>query len=473
MPIEKLPEFAKDGQKNTDDLTLIDGFPVGKKPARQWFNWLFNALMLKINEVIDVKLDKTANAVSATKLETSHTVSFSGAATGSFNFDGSSNSSAVLTLANSGVAASTYGGNLKIPVVTVNAKGLITGVSEQNIPIVDNLTTDDALKPVSAKQAKNLQDNKLGKTENAASATNLITGSTAFTDDINFIKSFAGSKSTSWFDNGQGKFFAQYSTGLSASFYEGGTFAIGTEVLTGKTKVISGVVRDNGVVDLLQSHEIAYVENVLAKSGGTLTGELTAPGVRTSNFFSDVDYNFYGMDNSIAQRIKCGGLLTSYTWSDMQYVPLNGIFSRGDIWTAGVSRATLFHAETANLQVVNGTDYTIVYDYATRLVHIQMRVFTNLPIYQGLPNSGSATSLNLRDVTLPITLRKRLHTQAFFTTVNAAGVGQMGEAYEWMWWTPPPGIDGATDSKVRISAKRWTGTTDEACHCDLFVTGYF
>ena len=36
--------------------------------------------------------------------------------------------------------------------------------------IVDNLTTNDATKPVSAKQAKNLQDNKLGKTEDAVAA---------------------------------------------------------------------------------------------------------------------------------------------------------------------------------------------------------------------------------------------------------------------------------------------------------------
>ena len=39
--------------------------------------------------------------------------------------------------------------------------------------LVDNLTTDDAKKPVSAKQAKNLQDNKLGKTANAVSASKL------------------------------------------------------------------------------------------------------------------------------------------------------------------------------------------------------------------------------------------------------------------------------------------------------------
>jgi phage-related tail fiber protein len=88
----------------------------------------------------DNKLGKTENASSASKLQTARTVSFSGAATGSFNFDGSGNSSAVLTLANSGVAASTYGSNLKIPVVTVNAKGLITSVSEQAIPEVVDAT---------------------------------------------------------------------------------------------------------------------------------------------------------------------------------------------------------------------------------------------------------------------------------------------------------------------------------------------
>lgn len=166
MAIEKLTEFAKTGQKNTDDLDLETGFIVNRKPARQWFNWLFNTLTLKINEIIDAdfmpksdivdnlttndatkpvsakqakvlqdnKLGKTETAAAATKLENARTISFSGAATGSCNFDGSSNASAILTLENSGVAASTYGSNLKIPVITVNGKGLITGVSEQNIP---------------------------------------------------------------------------------------------------------------------------------------------------------------------------------------------------------------------------------------------------------------------------------------------------------------------------------------------------
>ncbi|WP_228156978.1 phage tail protein [Acinetobacter sp. WCHAc060042] len=100
------------------------------------------------------------NSSTTSKLQTARDVSFSGAATGSFNFDGSANASCILTLANSGVVASTYGSTLKIPVLTVNAKGLITGVSEQNIPMVDDLTTDDGTKPLSARQGKKLQDEK-------------------------------------------------------------------------------------------------------------------------------------------------------------------------------------------------------------------------------------------------------------------------------------------------------------------------
>ncbi|TCB81652.1 phage tail protein [Acinetobacter sp. ANC 4173] len=116
----------------------------------------------------DYKLDKTETAVAATKLAIARSVSFSGAATGSYSYDGSGNSSCILTLANSGVSANTYGSALKIPVITVNAKGLVTVVSEQNLQIVDNLTTDDSAKPVSAKQAKALQDNKLDKNTEAS-----------------------------------------------------------------------------------------------------------------------------------------------------------------------------------------------------------------------------------------------------------------------------------------------------------------
>lgn len=95
MAIEKLTEFAKTGQKDTDQLDLEVGFIVNRKPARQWFNWLFNTLTTKINEIID------ADFVPKSE-------------------------------------------------------------------IIDDLTTNDAKKPASAKQVKLLQDNKLDANKRGA-----------------------------------------------------------------------------------------------------------------------------------------------------------------------------------------------------------------------------------------------------------------------------------------------------------------
>lgn len=51
MPISLLTVFSSSGEKNTSGLTQADGFPAAQKPARQWFNWLFNAYSAKINEI--------------------------------------------------------------------------------------------------------------------------------------------------------------------------------------------------------------------------------------------------------------------------------------------------------------------------------------------------------------------------------------------------------------------------------------
>ncbi|KAF1016561.1 MAG: hypothetical protein GAK29_04508 [Acinetobacter bereziniae] len=93
MAVNKLPKFAKNGQKNTDGLNQEDGFPVNLKPARQWFNYLFNKITLTVNQIIDEDYIR-------------------------------------------------------------------------HNEIVDNLTTDDSKKPLSAKQGKTLQDNKLNRAIN-------------------------------------------------------------------------------------------------------------------------------------------------------------------------------------------------------------------------------------------------------------------------------------------------------------------
>lgn len=53
MAITKLTEFAVDGEKNSDGLTEVNGFPIQEKPARQWFNYLLNNITSKSNELTD------------------------------------------------------------------------------------------------------------------------------------------------------------------------------------------------------------------------------------------------------------------------------------------------------------------------------------------------------------------------------------------------------------------------------------
>lgn len=53
MAITKLVEFAKEGSKSIAGLVLLSGFPREEKPAREWFNYLFNATFTSINSLID------------------------------------------------------------------------------------------------------------------------------------------------------------------------------------------------------------------------------------------------------------------------------------------------------------------------------------------------------------------------------------------------------------------------------------
>lgn len=51
--ISNLVVFAENGEKDITGLNQTNGFPAALKPARQWFNFLFNSLSVKINEVIE------------------------------------------------------------------------------------------------------------------------------------------------------------------------------------------------------------------------------------------------------------------------------------------------------------------------------------------------------------------------------------------------------------------------------------
>jgi hypothetical protein len=83
----------------------------------------------------------TGNASTASALANVRTIALTGDATASGSFDGSANYSQALTLATVNSNVGSYGSATAIPVITVNAKGLVTGVSTTAVSIPSGALT--------------------------------------------------------------------------------------------------------------------------------------------------------------------------------------------------------------------------------------------------------------------------------------------------------------------------------------------
>lgn len=84
----------------------------------------------------------TGNASTSSKLLTARTLSTSGDATGSVSFDGSADAAIPLTLATVNTNVGSFGSASGVPVLTVNAKGLVTAVSTASIAVPSSAITD-------------------------------------------------------------------------------------------------------------------------------------------------------------------------------------------------------------------------------------------------------------------------------------------------------------------------------------------
>jgi hypothetical protein len=83
----------------------------------------------------------TGNASTASTLETTRSITATGDASWTVNFNGAANVSGALTLANSGVTAGSYGSGTAIPVLTIDSKGRITSASTSAVTIGDGAMT--------------------------------------------------------------------------------------------------------------------------------------------------------------------------------------------------------------------------------------------------------------------------------------------------------------------------------------------
>jgi hypothetical protein len=91
---------------------------------------------------ITANLTGTASsATSAVKLTTARSIAATGDATWSVMFDGSAATSAALTLASVNTTPGTFGSSSSIPVLTVNAKGLVTGSTSTPLTVAFSAIT--------------------------------------------------------------------------------------------------------------------------------------------------------------------------------------------------------------------------------------------------------------------------------------------------------------------------------------------
>ena len=171
--------------------------------------------------------DTSGNAATATALETSRTIAFTGDATASGSFDGSANYSQALTLATVNSNVGSFGSTSAVPVITVNAKGLITAVSTSTISTSFNVAADS------------------GTTDNVAGGETLtLAGGTGVTSTVS--------------DN-------QVS------------FAIGQSVGTSDNVTFNNVTVDG----TLTSDDITST-NISVAGNATITGNLTVSGTTTT-----------------------------------------------------------------------------------------------------------------------------------------------------------------------------------------------
>ena len=133
------------------DATDLSAYATLASPALTGTATLNGQNIATTNQIPDVSDFITAaddidgNAATATRLATARTIALSGDATGSASFNGSANATIATTLANSGVAAGSYGptanatpaagATFSVPQVTVDAKGRVTSAVTRTVKI--------------------------------------------------------------------------------------------------------------------------------------------------------------------------------------------------------------------------------------------------------------------------------------------------------------------------------------------------
>ena len=239
----------------------------------------------------------TANAANA--LTTARTIAASGDATWSVSFNGSANVSSALTLANTGVTATTYGTTTSVPTIAIDAKGRITSASNTNIAFP--VTTVNGASGTVVLTTSNVAEGT-NQYFTSARAQASITGGASSVVTANLTASRA------LVSDGSGKIAASASTtATELSYVAGVTSAIQTQ-LNSKQATLTNPVTGTGTTNYLSkfSGTSAIGNSILSESSGNL---LINPTTGTSPLYA-VAYNTSG-NIYLAIEGSVGGVLVT------------------------------------------------------------------------------------------------------------------------------------------------------------------
>jgi len=209
----------------------------------------------------------SGNASTATALETARNFSIIGDGTApAVSFNGTGNVELNFTLANSGVTAGSYGSSTAIPVITVDAKGRITGVTTSTISTTLNIAGDSGTDGIALGTDTLTFEGGTGVTTAVDSVDNTVTFS---------IGQDVGTTSNVIFNN------VTVNGVLSSDDITAATMTASGNV------IVQGNLTVNGTTTTVNSTEVNIADNIMVLNSGVTGTPSTNSGIEIERGTSD------------------------------------------------------------------------------------------------------------------------------------------------------------------------------------------
>jgi len=323
----------------------------------------------------------TGNSSTATALQNARNFQVTGdAASASVSFDGTANVGLAVTLATVNSNVGTFGSQTQIPVVTVNAKGLVTAVSTASVGTALTVTGDSGSENI----------NLLSEALTISGGTNLTSSAASNTVTINLDPNISlTSVVTSGIITATGGFSGNVtgnlnSTGVSTvSFLQATTVNVSAAAtiptLSGTTATFTNITANGGFTGNINTSGIGTIATLKATTA-TVGAGLTVTGATDLNG---------GLDVSGGETV-----LSSATVSDL---------TSGRVVLAGTSGALEDSANLTfgvnGLRVTGGANVSAASTFGSNL-----NVSGNVVVSGDLTVNGTTTQINTVTMTVEDTL---------------------------------------------------------------------